>query len=339
MRYGLIPVVNGGAERRFSHLCTGEQKGLDLPLDGLIQRGDQPDAEFIPPLPDNVRSMNCARRLYLQPQPFRNDAAGTQAKPRAVLVQVADDTINDLVPRTVRDAATQDAALSLGGTTVCGRLRGLWPRPHGDQIAGESLSTSLRADDLPAEPRCPPLRPGSDALQTDGQKAYGLVRAARHQVSAMPEFWAEECAPVIGRRVLADEDGVALLAGYSVERRRDAVDLFQRCFCVGIACVNDPIPATENGPLLRHPKQCLSDSGRLGLGQDGDPSAAKALFQLYMNRHDILFAVALGKKDLTTGRDVSEGRNADVVYLGSSPELAGKRPRLGGLTDGRLEAA
>ena len=108
----------GAGSRRLAHLCPGEHEGLDLPLDGLIKRFDQPDAEFVSALPDDHRHVNQTGLLNLHSQSVRHSAAGTQAKPRAVPVQITDDSVHDFVPRTMRNTAAQNASLALCGATI-----------------------------------------------------------------------------------------------------------------------------------------------------------------------------------------------------------------------------
>ena len=120
----LVAVVFGVGDSRLAHLCTGEQKRLDLPLDRLVERFDQPDAKFIPALPDDRPNIIQTGLLDLHSQPACHHTAGVQAKPRAILVQIADDSIYDFVPRAVRDATAQNAPFPLCGATISSGLRG-----------------------------------------------------------------------------------------------------------------------------------------------------------------------------------------------------------------------
>lgn len=130
-----------------THPRPGAPQDLDLTLDRLIKRGDQSNSDFIAALPGDIRHMHRSARLDLQAQSARHDDAGIQAKPRAVLVQVAKDRVHDLVPRTVSNPAAQNTALPSNGTTVGVGLGGFRSCPHGLNLPRRAFET-MSADRL-----------------------------------------------------------------------------------------------------------------------------------------------------------------------------------------------
>ena len=80
-------------------------------------------------------------------------------------------------------------------------------------------------------------------------------QALGDEMAAIEELQVQERTPVVGGRIMADENRVALLAPSGVERRRDLIELFRGGLLKRIAGVDDPIPAT----LLGAPRSEFED--------------------------------------------------------------------------------